>query len=110
MLEQLEDIDGAVAWLRPACTLDPENGAHYIQLARLLLTKGDPSQALAAAERAVELAPMAPDSYFYLAVARHRLGQDTGARRAYLRALEIDPDHAAAKRGLAELEQESQDQ
>lgn len=69
-------------------------------LARERLTAGDAEGALEHAERAVQLRRRRASYRVLLGDARRMAGDIGGARRAYERALELDPDDAEARRRL----------
>ncbi|GAB5544288.1 MAG: hypothetical protein SangKO_040480 [Sandaracinaceae bacterium] len=69
-------------------------------LARERLTAGDAEGALAHAERAVQLRRRRASYRVLLGDARRMGGDIGGARRAYERALELDPEDAEARRRL----------
>lgn len=69
-------------------------------LARERLTAGDAEGALAHAERAVQLRRRRASYRVLLGDARRMAGDIGGARRAYERALELDPEDAEARRRL----------
>lgn len=63
---------------------------------------GRSGDALAAAQRAVELAPRDPDLLNILAVILYEEGQEQRARAIWRQVLEIAPDHPQARRNLAQ--------
>ncbi|HUU55658.1 MAG TPA: tetratricopeptide repeat protein, partial [Armatimonadota bacterium] len=95
--------EGAITWLRRACEVEPDNGLNHIALAEALLQHDQAEAALPSAERAVEFAPTAPAAYLALGAAARRTGDLQRAREAYSRALDLDPDNADARAGLAHL-------
>ena len=95
----------ATAAAAEAVRLAPQQWQTHAALAQSLY-RVSLRRALAAAEQARRLAPENPETHYLcgaiLRALRDRQGQ---ARAAYLRALEIDPQHAASLNGLALLDQ-----
>ncbi len=104
------DIDGAVAALEHS--LEDETSEHRgdcaYNLGMALLVRsqpGDRQRAVAALERAVELAvDPDPDAHFQLGRLLLKLGRRTAAARHLRRSLALDPDRAEARRLLQALE------
>jgi len=68
------------------------------------LRRGEPEQALALLDQAVEAAPGAPEPAFYRAVALVRLGRPTEALRAARRCLADNVGYTPALELIARLE------
>jgi class 3 adenylate cyclase/tetratricopeptide (TPR) repeat protein len=60
-----KDLDTANLRLREACALNPSEGFAWLFLAVQLAFKGESSEALGAAQRALSLSPMDPLRYYY---------------------------------------------
>ena len=69
-------------------------------LARLLRESDETAAALEQLRHALSLAPLDAEVHFELALTRNRAGDVEGAVAAYQRALELDPDYAAANTNL----------
>jgi len=83
----------AVRFLGLATQRSPEKAAYWNDLAAALLASSPPDSraALAAADRAVALAPSLSAAHFNRALAADRLGRRAEAARSYARALDLDP-------------------
>ncbi|MBN1699910.1 MAG: tetratricopeptide repeat protein [Spirochaetales bacterium] len=77
---------------------DPGSGRFATTYAWVLLGKGDAAGAVREAERATILAPYQPDGWYYLAFARHKIGDHEGELAALEKLLEIAPDYPGARR------------
>ena len=64
----------------------------------------DPARAVAPAELSRRLGPDSPDTHFACALAYQALGRTEDARAAYLKVLEINPQHSMALNNLAVLD------
>lgn len=103
----------AVRMLEKAVALDPSNAEGHLELARAHLQGHEPDQALRQLEHAFpEGTPMLSspyfqnleaDVYFVLGEANAAKGLEEAALQAYLRVVEIRPDHREAHRRLARL-------
>lgn len=87
-----------------AVRLAPQEWRTYSALAQSLY-RVDRPRALAAAEQARRLAPEHPEPHCLCGVMLRALHRPDEARAAYLRALEIDPQHMPSLNGLALLDQ-----
>jgi tetratricopeptide (TPR) repeat protein len=104
-LRQIKSHRAAEAAATEAVRLAPQQWQAYATLAQSLYRRS-PSRALAAAEQARRLAPENPETHYLCGAALRALryrGEE--ARAAYLRALEIDPQHLPSLNGLALLDQ-----
>ncbi len=99
------DVAGSVPWLEKAVTLD---GAVflppiYTYLARAYLTVGRVDEAVKYAQQGAVLPPPSADAFFWLGKTYQRRNNATdaeSAKRAFERALELDPDYADAREAL----------
>lgn len=89
---------------------NPSNVPFLSRLAEAQLAAGDGETALATWHRALELRPRSEFLELARADALRRLGRDDEARRAFRRALEIDPRNAPAWLGLAGLAGSAQEE
>jgi tetratricopeptide (TPR) repeat protein len=69
-----------------------------------LWEKNLPDGALALAQLGVELSPASADAHVVLGQVQKRRGDASAARESFRKALERDPQHAAAQRSLKEME------
>lgn len=104
-LFECDDVAGSVPWLEKAVTLD---GAVflppvYTYLARAYLTVGRVDEAVKYAQQGAVLPPPSADAFFWLGKTYQRRNNATdaeSAKRAFERALELDPDYADAREAL----------
>lgn len=89
--------------LRAMIAQYPELAGPRINLATLLLERGDDAEALELAREAVARNPRSADGYNVLGMAQRRAGNFDAARSAYEKALIADPDHAKAQLNLGIL-------
>ena len=93
---------GAIAAAREAVAAAPHVWLTHNRLATVLAAANqNPDAALAAAERAVELAPNEPDAHRALGRAYEMRDDHAEAERCYRLALSLDPQNAAAHDALA---------
>lgn len=86
-----------------ATRLAPHEWRGHMLLARCVC-HFDPPGAIAPAERSRELGPDSPDTHFACALAYQAVGRTEDARAAYLKVLELNPQHAMALNNLAVLD------
>jgi len=86
-----------------ATMLAPNEWRGHMLLARCVC-HFDPARAVAPAERSRQLGPDGPDTHFACALAYQALGRTEDARAAYLKVLELNPQHAMALNNLAVLD------
>ncbi|MEZ0580593.1 tetratricopeptide repeat protein [Nocardioides sp. MH1] len=95
----------ALAAAGEAVRLSPSSWQTHLQYANAALdVYGRLLDALSAAQRAVELAPNEPNAHHVLGLVHAQRREDELARAAYLRTLQLAPDHAAARNNLAVLD------
>jgi hypothetical protein len=92
-----------VAELRRARRESPWNTRATLWLGLLALARGESSEALALLDEVARAAPLTPGLALRQGIARQRLGDVAGARRAYRRALRDTTDADAARRALEQL-------
>jgi tetratricopeptide (TPR) repeat protein len=93
----------AVHHLEQAVALRPEFAAAHRDLARIRWRRGELDAALRHYQAAVEGEPRDPLNHVQLGHALSKLRRTVEAEASYRRALEIDPDHPGARRGLTAL-------
>ncbi len=99
------DVAGSLPWLEKSVTLD---GAVflppiYTYLARAYLTVGRVDEAVKYAQQGAVLPPPSADAFYWLGKTYQRRNNATdgeSAKRAFERALELDPDYADAREAL----------
>ena len=100
--EKETELRAAVELFRQAIRRDPSFAHAYAGLAdvltQLLRQRQDvggttAADAVAASDRAIELAPQLPDAYVARGNALQLVNDAAGAERAFARALELDPRH-----------------
>lgn len=93
----------AVTQLQAALRLRPGTVPVACNLVVALADAGRHDEALALGQRLVARAERSAQAHFALGHALRAAGKNTEAIAAYARALELQPDHAAAREGLAAL-------
>lgn len=104
-LSQLGRHDEAVCAATEAVRLAPQLSASHQVLGQVLV--GSPTrgkEAYPVARRAIELDPHDPDGYVLLGLAADKHQRRDEESAAYRKALELDPDHAAALNNLAAMD------
>ncbi|HEY5678367.1 MAG TPA: hypothetical protein VIR81_16355, partial [Myxococcales bacterium] len=95
--------------LARAAPLLPEEAPAHVELARAQVASGKLREALASANRGVELAPWSPGAVAVLAEVAARLGKcpeaTTLRRRSLEAAAPAGPQDAATRRALGEVEE-----
>lgn len=97
------DHAGAVIALRKALSMQPDDGDLLAELADALRGTDDLQGAIAVCRAATERAPKAKAAWYQLARAFVSGVQADAAKRAFERALTLDPDYAQARGGLGDL-------
>ncbi|RME20177.1 MAG: tetratricopeptide repeat protein, partial [Deltaproteobacteria bacterium] len=90
------DPDRAVALMREAVALEPDQPRMQIRLARLMRASGRAAEADAVLEAAVDRFPDDPEVMLHAATAKGLGGDDAASLALGRRALELDPDNARA--------------
>jgi serine/threonine protein kinase/tetratricopeptide (TPR) repeat protein len=97
----LGQVDNAIASIREAVRLEPENGQAYQGLGRAYwVGKGDFASAIPAFRRAIELNPEAGYSYLQLALLLAWEGQYAEAEAVSRRAVELQDQYISGNAGL----------
>jgi eukaryotic-like serine/threonine-protein kinase len=100
-LLQMGRTDEAIAEIREAVRLDPQNGMAYQALARALwVGKGDFAGAIPMFEKAIELNPDAGYSYLQLGLLLAWEGQYARAEEVCRRAVELQDQYISGNAGL----------
>ncbi|MBN2442518.1 MAG: hypothetical protein JXJ04_14280 [Spirochaetales bacterium] len=76
---------------------DPNSSRFATTYAWVLIRTDDFAGAVREAERATNLAPYQPDGWYYLAFARHRIGDHKGELFALVKLLEVAPNYPGAR-------------
>jgi tetratricopeptide (TPR) repeat protein len=97
---QLGELDAAEADFRRALEADPDLGAGWLELGRLLLARSRPAEAADALERASRHSPNDPTALYSLRLAYERLGRRDEARRLGERARELRRRNPEPPRGM----------
>lgn len=95
------ELDRAEAALKRTVEIDPEHGKGLLNLARVLLDRDRPADALEIVERAVELDPESGETRRVLGNVHAELDATEKATAAYRKALELNPEDAWAMNNLA---------
>lgn len=94
---QRGDWGDALRAIEIAARGDPDSGRFATTYAWVLLRTGNTTGAIREAERATTLAPYLPDGWFYLAVARNKIGDYVGELAALDTLLQIAPAYPGAR-------------
>jgi Flp pilus assembly protein TadD len=81
LLREAGDQAGAEKEYREAERVNPNNSQVLLEMARVLITNGDLSGALARLKKAAELTPSAPAVHYQLGTLYRRMGQNDDAER-----------------------------
>jgi tetratricopeptide (TPR) repeat protein len=100
---RLGRVKKAVSHLEQAVALRPEFAAAHRDLARIRWRRGELDAALQHYRAAVEGEPRDPLNHVQLGHALSKSRRPAEAEASYRRALELEPDHAGARRGLIVL-------
>lgn len=103
-LAQQGKFDEAIAAMRSSVERDPNAAQNHFNLGAMLAERGRIEEALASFERAEATGLKNPRVYVAIAKMRFRVGDEAGARRALVRALEVDPGHEEARSLLSALD------
>lgn len=101
LLSQLDQHDAALACIRRARTLLPDDADAALALAVALYRSGDVLAATPAHRQAAALAPSNPIAWTALGDCLLAVGQTDEAIASFRQALALDPDQLAARRSLA---------
>ncbi|MEM4658711.1 MAG: DnaJ domain-containing protein, partial [Candidatus Methanosuratincola sp.] len=95
----------AMDCFRRAVELNPEEGEYLAHFAWTKFLVGADRQSLVQEtkreiERAIEMSPKCPDSYYFLGILYKQIGETKRAEENFVKAIECDETHAEAKREL----------
>ncbi len=102
-LAMLGDTEGAIEAYRTAIACDPSNGYAWNNLGYLYIGQERFEEARDCLEKAVEQGLETPYLFNNLGIALERTGDREGARVAYVKALDLDPQHERAAANLARV-------
>ncbi|MFW6051408.1 MAG: hypothetical protein ACODAU_09550 [Myxococcota bacterium] len=94
------ELDAAEGTVERALALDPENPQAFASMAAYHVARGNTEQALEWARKAVKWRRRRAPYHVILGDALRLDGQDAAARRAYRKALQLDPGNREAREGL----------
>ena len=92
----------AVAALRQALALAPDNASTHLNLGTALFETGDATGALAEFHEAVRLSPGLAKAHYGIGVVSEAAGHDKEALEAFAEAVKGDPDSAEARLSLGD--------
>lgn len=95
------NTDAAIIAYQQATRRDASNVAAHMALGDLLRQRGDYLAAGDAYARAADLEPLNFDAHYFFAMTRHLSGRFDDARKGYLLALAIRPEHVESNVNLA---------
>jgi tetratricopeptide (TPR) repeat protein len=101
-------LSEAMHELRKALLLCPHFADVRVKLANLYKQQGDPAAAIHELKEAIKQRDTYVPAHVSLGVVQLGLGETEAARRAWTRAVEIEPDHKAAKMYLRMLDSQHQ--
>ncbi|MGI9169234.1 MAG: tetratricopeptide repeat protein, partial [Caulobacteraceae bacterium] len=96
-------LDEAIADFEAAIAASPGDFATLNTLGLCLAQSGRTVEGLARLDNSIALNPAFAAAHFNRGSALEALGEAEGARRAYARAVEIEPGHAQARAALAAI-------
>lgn len=97
------DKRGALAVVRDAQTVAPQNPIVLAVLGRMLVANGDFEEGVSVLQARVDQRRNDPKALTDLAIAMRRNGDDVGAERALKSAIELDPESQATNTEYAKL-------
>jgi tetratricopeptide (TPR) repeat protein len=104
-LQSLGADESAVAAAQEAVRVGPYGWQSHARLAiSLVFAKGDLAEALAEAERSVELAPNEPNTHYALGLVAEASRNRQEAELCYRHALALDPEHGPSHNALASMQ------
>lgn len=100
-LYKQDDLKGAIRALDQAITLDPADESNHLDAGMMLLDHRVYAGAMAAADKALEVAPDSYRAHRLKALVQFKIGRTNDAEGLYARAVELNPADAQAIVGLA---------
>ncbi len=98
-------LQKAVEEFRRTLELDPESKYAYFELGKVYFSQEKWDQAAAQFRYAADKDPAGADNHYWLGQAYEMMGKNEEARAAYLRVLEMVPDHEETQKAVRRLEQ-----
>ena len=98
----------AIVASQNALTVNPEYTLAFLNLASAYLYLGDEKRAKTECRKAIELDPKSPESHNLLGLIMECRGELKGAEAAYMRTVELAPDHFDANLNLGHYYLKSQ--
>lgn len=95
--------ESALEQFRTAVKLQPDNPASHFQLAQILAQIDQVAESIREQQAGLALSGTNADDWNYLGELYVRAGQTDAARKAFERALQLNPEHAAARANLSRL-------
>ena len=96
------DLDKALDHFLAALAQDDQNADLFLKVGTIQIQKGNIDKALIAVKRSLELAPYESDAYNVMGVVLFHLELWGAASQFFRKALDLDPEHANAKKSLVE--------
>jgi tetratricopeptide (TPR) repeat protein len=94
----------AIGTLLPGCARTPaEREASFLNRGKALLEKNDPNRALLEFRNAIAAMPHDAEAYYQLALTYAQLKDPSQAGAALQKAIELNPKHAGARLGIAQM-------
>jgi Flp pilus assembly protein TadD len=97
------DFAGSAAHFRRLLQIEPGHLAGRLGLGKSLLMEGQTLEAVSTFNQVLQREPRQAEALYFLGMARARLNDLAGARRAWEECLEVSPGHVAATRQLEAL-------
>ncbi len=106
VFKQMGKSEDALASMRKAATLAPEEAEVHYNLGILLQEAGRQEEALISYKLALKINPNLARAHYNLGIVLRDVGRTEDAEASYRRALEIDPGHAKALANLGNVLQD----
>ena len=96
-----QKLDETLEFMRQAAAVAPKDGDVWRQYAQLLVRRKQYDEAIRASKWWIEIEPDSALAYNLLGTSYYDTKKFAGARKAFLKALQIDPTHGEARLNLA---------
>ena len=106
MLQDSDQLDGAISWYTKAIQIDPDFTEAYYNLGVALQLSNRWDEAISSYQAVIELKPDHRDAYHNLGNAYKEAGKSANAMECYQKALDLDPAFANAHNSVGTLLQE----
>ena len=106
---ELEDLDSALEDYKRARRINPRRIEAHIGIAYIEMLKDNLKSSRRALRCASEIDPLDPNVHYLEGALKYEAGNYTSAAKAYLFALERDPEHEGARQGLNMIEKRLKD-